>query len=125
MAPESDVRSRPNWPLERSADEPADLRPLEPGEFHELRVLGVAGSSPESMLGLQARLGGLDVERAASECGVEPKPGDISVWCPPHVEPELRAWSWGSLTSGRWYQAFYSVAASVARGLRLGAMAGS
>ncbi|WP_232668715.1 hypothetical protein [Pseudonocardia sp. TRM90224] len=84
-----------------------DLPPFGPGEYHEMRVHGVAGSSAESMLGLQARLGAVDVVRPATGCGEQPQPGDISVWHAPTTDPVLRAWSWGSLTSGHWYQAFY------------------
>jgi hypothetical protein len=85
-----------------------------PGTYHELRVHGVAGTTPESMLGLQAQLGGaddrnggIDVRRPFSPRGTTPQPGDISVWRTPEVDATLRAWSWSSLTSGHWYQAFY------------------
>ncbi|MEJ3653412.1 hypothetical protein WEH80_10545 [Actinomycetes bacterium KLBMP 9759] len=84
-----------------------DLPPFGPGDYHEMRVHGVAGSSAESMLGLQARLGAVDVRRPSTGCGDQPQPGDISVWHAPTTDPTLRAWSWGSLTSGHWYQAFY------------------
>jgi hypothetical protein len=72
-----------------------DVLPFEPGQEHELRVHGVAGSTPESMLGLQA-------QPAAPAA-----PGGITVWRAPQVPESLRAWSWSSLTSGHWYQAFY------------------
>jgi hypothetical protein len=100
------------------------LPPLSPGDDHELRVHGVAGTSPESMLGLAARLhatgvagtgGGdkPDVRRgesgAETPCVADPAPGDVSVWEPPEVDARLRAYSWSSLTSGHWYQAFYLV----------------
>lgn len=94
-------------PVPATRPEPNDVPPLGPDDYHELRIHGVAGSSAESMLGLTARLSVVDVRRPVTPDGVEPQPGDISVWRPPHVEPHLRAWSWGSLTSGRWYQAFY------------------
>lgn len=101
---------------------PKGLPALSPGDDHELRVHGVAGSSPESMLGLSARLqatgvrgtGGADpvvpsrgTVGADTECIADPAPGDVSVWEPPAVDPTLRAFSWSSLTSGHWYQAFY------------------
>ena len=69
--------------------------PFEPGHQHELRVHGVAGSTPDSLLGLQA-------QPAAPAA-----PGGITVWRAPQVPESLRAWSWSSLTSGHWYQAFY------------------
>lgn len=93
--------------LPATRPEPNDVPPLHPGDYHELRIHGVAGSSAESMLGLTARLSVIDVQRPVTPGGAEPEPGDISVWRPPPVDPDLRAWSWGSLTSGRWYQAFY------------------
>lgn len=85
----------------------SEVSPLGPGCYHELRIHGVAGSSPESMLGLRAELTDIDVGRPDHHGGVEPAPEDVSVWGPAEVDPRLRAWSWGSLTSGRWYQAFY------------------
>jgi hypothetical protein len=100
------------------------LPALTPGDYHELRVHGVAGRAPENMLGLAAQLAatgyqGSEVADTAdhprgstgsdTDCAVEPRPGDVSVWEPPTVEPELRAYSWSSLTSGHWYQAFYIV----------------
>jgi len=103
---------------------PPPLPALAPGRDHELRVHGVAGTSPENMLGLAARLqatgsagsrgaDGPDARRgewgADSPCVADPAPGDVSVWAPPTVEGTLRAYSWSSLTSGHWYQAFYLV----------------
>lgn len=85
------------------------LPPLEPRACHELRVHGVAGTSPESMLGLKAELTGVDVPTTQDGCTDTTRPGDISVWRTPEVQPDLRAWSWSSLTSGHWYQAFYLV----------------
>ncbi len=98
---------------------PKGLPALSPGDDHELRVHGVAGSTPESMLGLTARLQatgihGPDVPARGvvgsdTICVADPAPGDVSVWEPPAVEEDLRAFSWSSLTSGHWYQAFYLV----------------
>ncbi len=103
---------------------PTGLPPLWPGDDHELRVHGVAGSTPESMLGLVAQLQATGVDGkgggdpvvpargaagADTVCTADPSPGDVSVWKPPAVEPTLRAYSWSSLTSGHWYQAFYLV----------------
>lgn len=100
------------------------LPPLSPGVDHELRVHGVAGTTPDSMLGLAAVLqatgvGGRDggdaparqrgTVGADTPCIADPAPGDVSVWEPPAVDPALRAYSWSSLTSGHWYQAFYLV----------------
>ena len=63
----------------------------------ELRVHGVAGASPVNMLEL-------------NPCrGPEAAEDEIVEWRQPHPQPQLRAWSWGSLTSGRWYQAIYLV----------------
>jgi hypothetical protein len=64
----------------------------------ELRVHGVAGGSPASLLQLAPR----QVHRPATEGDAE-----IIEWRQPDPPPHLRAWSWGSLTSGRWYHAFY------------------
>src|SRR3954447_22128531 len=101
---------------------PTELPPLGPGEYHELRVHGVAGTSAESMLGLAARLQATGTGPAAEvrgdgsgardlpvapDCAVQPAPGDVSVWEPPEVDPRLRAFSWSSPTSGHWYQAGY------------------
>lgn len=86
--------------------------PMTTGEdAHELRVHGVAGTPPEAMLQLEATLDGVDLGPVGS-VGVAGRPrpvgGDqITVWRPPTPDPRLRAWSWSSLTSGRWYQAFY------------------
>jgi hypothetical protein len=103
---------------------PEPLPPLTPGDDHELRVHGVAGSTPESMLGVAARLQATGVAGkdgadplvpsrgaigADTACIADPAPGDVSVWEPPEVDPALRAFSWSSLTSGHWYQAFYLV----------------
>ncbi len=106
---------------EHAAPAPPVLPPLGGGPYHELRVHGVAGTSPESMLGMQARLcasdvrGDLDSAIGAGDaaqpgdCGPVAQPGDITVWRAPHLRRHLRAWSWSSLTSGHWYQAFYLV----------------
>ncbi|GAA4542878.1 hypothetical protein [Pseudonocardia xishanensis] len=109
-------------------------------EAHELRVHGVAGASPESMLQQTAVE---DEPGAEHDCGcpadrdahprAEPGADEITVWRAPRRDPRLRAWSWGSLTSGKWYQAFYllllpfmianlagwMVAGPAGRGLRL------
>ena len=66
---------------------------------HELRVHGVAGTPPEAMLQLDA-------------VPVRPRSGrpvvdEITEWRTPPTDDRLRAWRWSSLTSGRWYQAFY------------------
>ncbi|GAY09501.1 hypothetical protein [Pseudonocardia sp. N23] len=75
------------------------------GEGHvELRVHGVAGTPPAVMLQLVPPV---RVDRP-EETGTDAD-GAISEWRRPPERPELRAWSWGSLTSGRWYQAFYVV----------------
>lgn len=70
----------------------------------ELRVHGVAGTPPEAMLQLVPPV---RVDRPG-DTGTDAD-GAISEWRRPPERPELRAWSWGSLTSGRWYQAFYVV----------------
>ncbi|NMH97882.1 hypothetical protein [Pseudonocardia acidicola] len=80
------------------------MRPLGPGRYHEMRVHGVAGTAPEAMLGLSARL---VAAAPQGRCGPARPLPDITVWRPPRVPRSLRAWSWSSLTSGRWYQAFY------------------
>lgn len=76
----------------------------EPGGIVELRVHGVAGTPPEEMLQLVP---------AEQVRGPAPAPAGaddrITEWTQPPHRPTLRAWSWGSLTSGRWYQAFYLV----------------
>lgn len=59
--------------------EASSLPALEPGGYHELRVHGVAGSSPESMLGLQAELAGLDTARQ-TDCNAAVGQETISVW---------------------------------------------
>jgi hypothetical protein len=56
------------------------------------------------MLGLRAVLDG---SPGAAACVGRPRPDQITLWAPPEIDPRLRAWSWSSLTSGRWYQAFY------------------
>jgi hypothetical protein len=66
----------------------------------ELRVHGVAGGTPASLLQLAPRQ--VDRPATAGEGDAE-----IIEWCQPDPPPHLRAWSWGSLTSGRWYHAFY------------------
>ena len=91
---------------------PEGLPPLSPGNDHELRVHGVAGTTPESMLGLVARLqatgnagirGGdpSDTPRgdtgADTVCIADPAPGDVSIWEPPPVDENLRAFSLANL----------------------------
>ncbi|ODT97808.1 MAG: hypothetical protein ABS81_29350 [Pseudonocardia sp. SCN 72-86] len=70
----------------------------------ELRVHGVAGTPPAVMLQLVPPVRVDRPDAAGSDAD-----GAISEWRRPPERPELRAWSWGSLTSGRWYQAFYVV----------------
>ncbi|RTL64138.1 MAG: hypothetical protein EKK42_26340 [Pseudonocardiaceae bacterium] len=74
------------------------------GDHVELRVHGVAGTPPAVMLQLVPPV---RVDRP-DDTGTDAD-GAISEWRRPPERPELRAWSWGSLTSGRWYQAFYVV----------------
>ncbi|GEL24759.1 hypothetical protein PSU4_37130 [Pseudonocardia sulfidoxydans NBRC 16205] len=74
------------------------------GGHVELRVHGVAGTPPAVMLQLVPPV---RVDRP-DDTGPDAD-GAISEWRRPPERPGLRAWSWGSLTSGRWYQAFYVV----------------
>lgn len=67
-----------------------------PRDLLELRVHGVSGTPPESMLGLSA----VPVAGQADACG-NYGPAEVRVFRPPHAERDLRAFSWASLTSGR------------------------
>ncbi|MGH8899249.1 MAG: hypothetical protein ACRDZ4_20025 [Egibacteraceae bacterium] len=73
--------------------------------FWELRVHGVAGTSPAETLGMRP----VPVPSEAGMCGQPPKDADedVTVWRCPQEEPDLRAFEWGSLTSGKRRTAFY------------------
>jgi hypothetical protein len=78
-------------------------------DAHELRVHGVAGTPPEAML----QLGAVWIdgpEGDPGDAGPLPQPtgaDQITFWRAPRRDERVRAWSWGSLTSGKWYQALY------------------
>jgi hypothetical protein len=64
--------------------------------LEELRIHGVAGTPPETLLGLSADL----VEPPADDCRRARSRSDIEIFRPPGFAHEVRAYSWGSLTSG-------------------------
>lgn len=69
---------------------------IETGRYEELRIHGVAGTPPESLLGLTAK----PVDPASDPCG---KPGietPIVIYDPPTSPHQVQAYSWSSLTSG-------------------------
>jgi hypothetical protein len=82
----------------RCPREESGVAQQEDDDHVELRVHGVAGGTPASLLQLAPQ----QVPHPAEEGDAE-----ITEWRQPDPPPHLRAWSWGSLTSGRWYHAFY------------------
>lgn len=68
-------------------------------EFVELRIHGVSGTPPASMLGLEAQ----PVDPAPDTCGRENTDEKVKVqtYRQPRIEPDLRGYSWGTFTSGR------------------------
>lgn len=76
--------------------------------YCELRVHGVSGTPPADMLGMRPRLVPPEanmLEQPPTEA--DEADADVTVWRSCHAEPDLRAFSWGSLTSGRPGTAFY------------------
>ncbi|MGH8931431.1 MAG: hypothetical protein ACRDZO_12595 [Egibacteraceae bacterium] len=67
------------------------------GLYHEVRVHGVAGTTPDSTLRTAARRTDRDCE-----CNL-----DAEIYRAPLVGEDWRAYSWSSLTSGKWYTALY------------------
>lgn len=62
----------------------------------ELRIHGVAGTPPESLLGLTAK----PVDPASDPCGRPIDQTRIVIYEPPTFAHQVRAFSWSSLTSG-------------------------
>lgn len=71
--------------------------------FYELRVHGVAGTPPAGMLGMRPE----PVDPPPDTCGQPKRPLEIGLYSRPSGGEELRAFSWGSLTSGSRRTAFY------------------